>query len=92
MNKDRTSITATIPPTPPDIMEALRRVRSDRVVRPARRTLAEMAPGYQRQPLLRLVPQTAAYEAPCLFCDSWTCPGNCQQFAPAPATEMAAAS
>ncbi|MFF8279964.1 hypothetical protein ACF05T_28325 [Streptomyces lateritius] len=87
MNQDRMSPARTIPPTQNvfDADEALRRARTDRVVQPARRTLAEMAPGYLRQPLLRLVPLKAS-DAPCLFCDRWTCPGDCQQFAPAPAT------
>ncbi|MEU9998105.1 hypothetical protein [Streptomyces sp. NPDC050848] len=73
--------------TPFDADEALRRARTDRVVRPARRTLAEMAPGYQRQPLLRLVPHVA-FDQPCIVCEKWLCPGNCQQFASAPAAAM----
>lgn len=90
MSQDRTSITAAVPPTPPDISEALRRARTTRVVHPARRTLAEMAPGYTRQPLLRLVPLKTADE-PCIFCEQWLCPGNCQQFTPAPTTSLAKA-
>ncbi|OKJ52555.1 hypothetical protein [Streptomyces sp. CB02261] len=75
-------------PLPDVFSEALRRVRTDRVVRPVRRTLAEMAPGYTRQPVLRLVPAApgAASDAPCLFCDQWLCPGNCQNYVPAPAS------
>jgi hypothetical protein len=39
--------------------------------------------------VLRLAPNvqflpTAANDTPCLFCDRWTCPGNCQGFAPVP--------
>ncbi|MFF8840496.1 hypothetical protein [Streptomyces sp. NPDC015130] len=76
--------------TTPDFhSEALRRARATNltVVRPARRTLAEMAPGFVRQPVLRLVPATpAASNERCLFCDSWLCDGvSCQQFAPVPA-------
>ncbi|MER6393937.1 hypothetical protein ABT236_36495 [Streptomyces sp. NPDC001523] len=41
--------------------------------RRARRTLAEMAPGYVRPPLLRFnVPTRAADEA-CALCGWWTC-------------------
>ncbi|MGW9120228.1 hypothetical protein ACWGRV_27055 [Streptomyces sp. NPDC055663] len=43
--------------------------------RRARRTLAEMAPGYTRQPVLLLtrpLPMRAADEA-CLLCGYWTC-------------------
>ncbi|MFD3337404.1 hypothetical protein ACFWV1_32955 [Streptomyces sp. NPDC058700] len=68
--------------------EALRRVRTDRVVRPVRRTLAEMAPGYVRQPVLRLVPATpaASYDEPCIICNRWLCPGGCNPAVPAPSS------
>jgi hypothetical protein len=94
MSQDRTKTPSPVPQTCPDfIADALRRMKRDDelVTRPARRTLKQMLPGYERQPILRLAPHVA-YDAPCLFCDSWTCPGNCQQFAPASATEMAVAS
>ncbi|MER5988849.1 hypothetical protein [Streptomyces sp. NPDC001787] len=61
--------------------------------RHARRTLAEMAPGYERQPILRLTrplvfrssDEMRAADEPCLFCGRWLCPG-CSGTAPAPAT------
>lgn len=89
MNQDRMSPARTIPKpqTQSDAFaDALRRMKRDDelVTRPARRTLAEMAPGYERQPLLRLVSPPAASNERCPNCDRWLCPGNCQQFAPAP--------
>ncbi|MFC8953723.1 hypothetical protein ACFT8P_13985 [Streptomyces sp. NPDC057101] len=62
--------------TPDALSEALRRARTDRVVRPVRRTLAEMAPGYVRQPVLRLVPQATTHEDGddvCPMCMRWSC-------------------
>ncbi|MFB7788314.1 hypothetical protein ACFC1D_37095 [Streptomyces vinaceus] len=51
--------------------------------RRARRTLAEMAPGYVRPPLLSFnVPFRAADDA-CVLCGWWTC--RCGQNAAAPA-------
>ncbi|MFE6911921.1 hypothetical protein [Streptomyces erythrochromogenes] len=51
--------------------------------RRARRTLAEMAPGYVRPPLLSCnVPFRAADDA-CVLCGFWTC--RCGQNAAAPA-------
>ncbi|MEU9703010.1 hypothetical protein [Streptomyces sp. NPDC047981] len=90
MSQDRTSPTRTIPMTHPsfDADEALRRARTARAVRPARRTLAEMKPSYEQQPVLLLAPHVS-YNERCLFCDSWLCPGNCQQFAPAPTAATA---
>ncbi|MFF1560992.1 hypothetical protein [Streptomyces sp. NPDC058279] len=50
--------------------------------RRARRTLAEMAPGYVRPPLLRFnVPVRAADDA-CVLCGFWTC--RCGQAATVP--------
>ncbi|WP_299541782.1 hypothetical protein [uncultured Streptomyces sp.] len=52
--------------------------------RRARRTLAEMAPGYQRQPVLLLtrpLPMRSANDA-CPLCGRWN---GCPCFAPAPA-------
>ncbi|MFJ7200927.1 MULTISPECIES: hypothetical protein [unclassified Streptomyces] len=56
--------------------------------RHARRTLAEMAPGYTRQPVLLLtrpLPMRASTDA-CGICGRWNCdPSNCPpSFAPAP--------
>ncbi|MFF9593850.1 hypothetical protein ACF1FX_32480 [Streptomyces sp. NPDC014646] len=56
--------------------------------RRARRTLAEMAPGHKRQPVLRLtrsLPMRAA-DGPCSLCDRWDCdPTNCPpRITPAP--------
>ena len=55
--------------------------------RHTRRTLAEMAPGHERQPVLRMTrPLTfRSSDEPCLFCGRWLCPG-CSGAAPAPAT------
>ncbi|MFD5065155.1 hypothetical protein [Streptomyces sp. NPDC058394] len=52
--------------------------------RRARRTLAEMAPGYSHQPVLRLTgPLTfRAADDACPLCGLWSCEGTC--FAPAP--------
>ncbi|WP_189602113.1 hypothetical protein [Streptomyces lateritius] len=78
--------TLALPVNPSDAFaDAMRRMKRDDefVTRPARRTLAEMAPGYQRQPLLRLVPAKATNNERCLFCDGWLCDGvSCQRFAP----------
>ncbi|MFZ4277890.1 hypothetical protein ACOZFM_34865 [Streptomyces arboris] len=41
--------------------------------RRARRTLQEMAPGYKRQPVLTLLPQTMDQ---CPLCDRFNCPGH----------------
>ncbi|MFH8873132.1 hypothetical protein [Streptomyces griseus] len=66
--------------------------------RRARRTLAEMAPGQSRQPVLRMVdrpfvflPTTAARSGAddaCVLCGRWLCGGNC--YAPAPSLRTAA--
>ncbi|MFD5065640.1 hypothetical protein [Streptomyces sp. NPDC058394] len=52
--------------------------------RQARRTLTEMAPGYTRQPVLRLARQLTfrAADDACVLCGRWNCNGTC--FAPAP--------
>ncbi|WP_329202828.1 MULTISPECIES: hypothetical protein [unclassified Streptomyces] len=56
--------------------------------RRARRTLAEMAPGYVRPPLLSFnVPFRAADDA-CVLCGFWTC--RCGQNAAAPAPSASA--
>ncbi|MEU6664260.1 hypothetical protein [Streptomyces sp. NPDC046821] len=57
------------------------------VGRKARRTLQEMAPGYERQPVLILHRPTMADDA-CVLCGRWNCnPANCppQASTPAPA-------
>ncbi|GAA2770360.1 hypothetical protein [Streptomyces showdoensis] len=58
MNQDRTKTPTSIYTASHGAAEALRRARLDdaNVARPARRTLAEMAPGFERQPVLRLAP------------------------------------
>ncbi|MFG2878840.1 hypothetical protein ACGFYU_28210 [Streptomyces sp. NPDC048337] len=56
--------------------------------RRARRTLAEMAPGYVRPPLLTFnVPFRAADDA-CVLCGFWTC--RCGQNAAVPARQPSA--
>ncbi|MFI1067036.1 hypothetical protein ACH4TC_34760 [Streptomyces spororaveus] len=56
--------------------------------RRARRTLAEMAPGYVRPPLLSFnVPFRAADDA-CVLCGFWTC--RCGQNATVPAAPLSA--
>ncbi|MEV7856504.1 hypothetical protein ACIPJO_34375 [Streptomyces sp. NPDC086993] len=62
--------------------------------RHARRTLAEMAPGYVRQPVLvltRPLPMLGANDA-CGICGRWNCdPSNCPPgFASAPASAASA--
>ncbi|WP_331734473.1 MULTISPECIES: hypothetical protein [unclassified Streptomyces] len=62
--------------------------RAQTAGRCARRTLAEMAPGYERQPVLLLtrpLPMRAANDA-CPICTRWNCDGtNCPpSIAPAP--------
>ncbi|MGW1106145.1 hypothetical protein [Streptomyces sp. NPDC002540] len=60
--------------------------RAQTAGRRARRTLAEMAPGYDRQPVLYLTrPFTMAGMADdaCVLCGRWNCNGTC--YAPAPA-------
>ncbi|MFJ9195700.1 hypothetical protein [Streptomyces globisporus] len=64
--------------------------------RRARRTLAEMAPGQTRQPVLLMAPQLtfvptaarAGADDACVLCGSWLCGGNC--FSPPPAPSMRA--
>ncbi|MET9535565.1 hypothetical protein ABZY02_34285 [Streptomyces sp. NPDC006649] len=59
-------------------------IRAREAGRRARRTLAEMAPGHTRQPILRLtrpLPMRGADDA-CPLCGRWSCTGNC--YAPAP--------
>ncbi|MEV5605729.1 hypothetical protein AB0L33_30265 [Streptomyces sp. NPDC052299] len=59
--------------------------RAEAAGRRARRTLAEMAPGYQRQPFLRLVRPLTFQRADdaCVLCGFWKC--RCGGAAPAPA-------
>ncbi|MEV0695276.1 hypothetical protein [Streptomyces sp. NPDC050388] len=59
--------------------------------RRARRTLQEMAPGHQRQPVLTLHRPVMADDA-CPLCGRWTCdPSTCPPgAAPAPATAVRA--
>ncbi|MFD8440185.1 hypothetical protein ACFV2I_34570 [Streptomyces microflavus] len=64
--------------------------------RRARRTLAEMAPGQTRQPVLLMAPQLtfvptaskAGADDACALCGRWLCGGNC--VAPAPTPSMRA--
>lgn len=58
--------------------------RAAAVGRHARRTLTEMAPGYIRQPILRLTrPLTfRGADDACVLCGFWNCKGDC--YAPAP--------
>ncbi|MGW2183332.1 hypothetical protein ACWCXX_35875 [Streptomyces sp. NPDC001732] len=60
--------------------------RAQTAGRRARRPLAEMAPGYVRQPVLVL--HRPAMNDACPLCHRWTCdPSNCPpSFAPAPAS------
>lgn len=52
--------------------------------RRTRRTLAQMSPGYTRQPILRLTrPLTFRGADACVLCGRWNCKGDC--YAPAPA-------
>ncbi|MCX4451545.1 hypothetical protein [Streptomyces sp. NBC_01789] len=53
--------------------------------RRARRTLTEMYPGYERQPVLQLAPTVSFRRADdaCVLCGYWTC--RCGGIAPAPA-------
>lgn len=90
MNQDRTKSPYSRP-RPDFFSEALRRAAVATVVRPVRRTFAEMAPGQDRQPVLYLAPNvrflpTAAQDDSCPLCASWSCDGtNCQFGATAPA-------
>ncbi|WTI92908.1 hypothetical protein OHB17_42330 (plasmid) [Streptomyces sp. NBC_00724] len=54
--------------------------------RRARRTLAEMVPGYTRQPVLHLTRPLnfRAADDACVLCGLWNCDGTC--YAPAPAS------
>ncbi|MEV7114255.1 hypothetical protein [Streptomyces anulatus] len=64
--------------------------------RHTRRTLAEMAPGQARQPVLYMTRQLtfaprsarAGADDACVLCGSWLCGGNC--FAPAPTPSLRA--
>ncbi|WP_333732555.1 hypothetical protein [Streptomyces sp. IBSBF 3010] len=70
--------------------------RARAVGRRARRTLAEMQPGYQRQPVLQLVRRPLTFrsaDGPCPLCDQWNCdPNNCPPAGVAPAPALAASS
>lgn len=82
MNQDRTKTPTPIHP----FADAMRRMKRDdqHVTRPARRTFQQMDPGFERQPVLRLVPPVTANNERCVSCDRWFCDGNCQGFAPVP--------
>lgn len=82
-----------------DLVEQLVADGDDRAAtagRRARRTLAEMAPGQTRQPVLRMtreltfVPTVskAGADDACGLCGRWLCDGNC--FAPAPTPSLRA--
>ncbi|WP_199863317.1 hypothetical protein [Streptomyces sp. CB00316] len=82
-----------------DLVEQLVADGDDRAAtagRRARRTLAEMAPGQTRQPVLRMtreltfVPTAskAGADDACVLCGRWLCGGNC--FAPAPTPSLRA--
>ena len=105
--QDRTLGSATHPSDvvnkvhrPDFFSEALRRARTATVVRPARRTLAEMAPGHARPALLQLAPNvqllpTAVWDGGdgddgdvCPLCMRWSC--ICGQGLTAPAGTRAA--
>ncbi|KPC91392.1 hypothetical protein ADL27_30575, partial [Streptomyces sp. NRRL F-6602] len=58
--------------------------------RRARRTLQDMAPGYDRQPVLVLHRPTMQ-DDPCPLCDRWNCdPKNCPPAGAAPANARSA--
>ena len=89
MSQDRMNPPSSLPR--PDVFaEALRqaRIADTTVTRPARRTLAAMAPGAVQRPVLQLAPNvrflpSAANDEKCIFCEKWFCNGNCG-FAPVP--------
>ncbi|MEU0373410.1 hypothetical protein ABZ070_24695 [Streptomyces sp. NPDC006283] len=56
----------------------------------ARRMLQEMAPGYERQPVLVL--HRPEMNDACAICGLWLCRGKCWQAAPAPAGANAKAA
>ncbi|MDT0493650.1 hypothetical protein RM717_24425 [Streptomyces griseus] len=73
--------------------------RARRAGRQAPRTLQEMAPGLDRQPILRMVDRPLSFtptpskagagaDDACVLCGRWLCGGNC--FAPAPTLSMRA--
>ncbi|MFJ3213834.1 hypothetical protein [Streptomyces flaveolus] len=74
-----------------DLLARMAREADSRIPaeRRARRTLQEMLPGYERQPVLTLHRPVMADDA-CPLCGRWTCdPSNCPPGvtpAPAPAT------
>jgi hypothetical protein len=53
----------------------------------ARRTLQEMVPGYERQPVLVL--HRPRMNDACAICGVWSCRGKCWQSAPAPSGDAA---
>lgn len=57
--------------------------------RRTRRTLGEMMPGYERQPVLVL--HRPRMNDACAICGVWSCKGNCWQAAPAGASAKAVA-
>ncbi|WP_053563189.1 hypothetical protein [Streptomyces sp. CFMR 7] len=73
--------------------------RARRAGRQAPRTLQQMAPGLDRQPVLRMVDRPLSFtptsskagagaDDACVLCGRWLCGGNC--FAPAPTPSMRA--
>ncbi|WP_237694333.1 hypothetical protein [Streptomyces sp. SID2563] len=64
--------------------------------RRARRTLAEMQPGYQRQPVLQLVRRPLTFRSAddaCGVCHRWNCdPNNCPPAGVVPAPALAAST
>ncbi|MET9656818.1 hypothetical protein [Streptomyces sp. NPDC006510] len=62
--------------------------RAQAAGRRARCTLAEMAPGYDRQPVLLLTPQITMRGADdaCVLCGRWNCNGTC--YAPPPTSAV----
>lgn len=70
--------------------------RAAGVGRRARRTLADMAPGLERQPVLRMTRplpfapsvSSRSEDDACVLCGSWLCTGSC--FAPAPTPSLRA--
>ncbi|MFB7867330.1 hypothetical protein [Streptomyces sp. NPDC056069] len=86
MSQDRTQTPTSVHTAPHDMSESLRRMKlaDAKVSRPARRTLGQMMPGYERQPVLTLYRPQFSNDTPCIFCDQWLCPGNCRSYAPAP--------
>ncbi|MFI0929713.1 hypothetical protein ACH4TP_38180 [Streptomyces sp. NPDC021012] len=103
MNQDRTKSQSSLP-RPDFHSEALRRasIADMAVSRSARRTFAEMKPGFTRQPVLQLAPNvrflpTAVWDDGdgdvsdvCPLCEHWTCICGQGSTAPVPSARAAA--